>query len=187
MKKILLAALFLMPIAVSAQTETESQSAPQPAQQIIQTVMQRFGYLSFDNVMKQMPEYDTAMNDYKVLQERYAAEARRSEQEFNQKYVELLEGQKDFPENILKKRQKELQNLMEQGLQFRKEAERLLEKARKELMLPVEARLKAVLKSIGDEQGYAYILNTDGNNYPYINAQVGEDITAVVRARLGVK
>ena len=36
------------------------------------------------------------------------------------------------------------------------------------------------------ELGYGYILNTDGNNCPYINPVVGVDVTDIVRKKLGL-
>lgn len=185
MKKTILALLTLLPLASFAQNENEVPQAP--VQQVIQTVMQRFGYLSYNAILETMPEYETAMNDLKTLQAKYDEEAKRAENEFNQKYIEMLEGQNSFPENILRKRQAELEQLMENNLKFRKDSEALVEKTRKALIAPIREKLIATLKAIGDKQGYAYILNTDNDTYPYINTNVGEDITAIVRQQLHCK
>ena len=104
----------------------------------------------------------------------------RSETEFSKQFAEYVDGQKSFPENILLKRQKELQQLMEQSLKFKQEAQQLLEKAEAELMQPVHQRLKEALYKIGMQKGFDYILNTDNNGYPFINIEKGEDITAEV-------
>ncbi|MFW9607766.1 MAG: OmpH family outer membrane protein, partial [Prevotella sp.] len=34
---------------------------------------------------------------------------------------------------------------------------------------------------IGDQRGYAFILNTDNDAVPYINNASGEDISAIVK------
>ena len=146
-----------------------------------------FGYLNYDEVLKQMPEFAEAQQNVSVLKTKYDQEANRSEEEFQRKFSEFLQGQKDFPENILLKRQAELQTLMETGLSFRQEARRLLMKAEKELMAGVQDRLNEAIRMVGEESGYAYVINTAGNACPYINPALGEDVTLAVLRRLGIE
>ena len=138
----------------------------------------KFGYLSYDAVLKAMPAYAEAQKSFNDLKASYAKELERSESEFSKQFAEYVDGQKTFPENILLKRQKELQQLMEQSLSFKQEAQQLLDKAEKELMQPVNQKLKEALYKIGTERGYDYIINTDNNSYPFVNTQTGEDITS---------
>ncbi len=147
-------------------------------------VLSRFGYLSYNEALRSMPSYVKAQAQLKELKKKYADELARSEKEFSRQYAEYVDGQKEFPDNILLKRQKELQQLLEQGLEFKEEAKRLLEKAESELMMPIHQQLKEVLALIGKQRGYAYILNTDNNSYPFINGELGEDITADVIAEV---
>ena len=142
------------------------------------TPTKKFGYLSYDAVLKAMPSYAEAQKSFNDLKASYAKELERSESEFSKQFAEYVDGQKTFPENILLKRQKELQQLMEQSLTFKQEAQQLLDKAEKELMQPVHQKLKEALYKIGSERGYDYILNTDNNSYPFVNNKTGEDITA---------
>ena len=142
------------------------------------TAVKKFGYLSYDAVLKAMPAYAEAQKSFNDLKASYAKELERSESEFSKQFAEYVDGQKTFPENILLKRQKELQQLMEQSLTFKQEAQQLLDKSEKELMLPVNQKLKEALYKIGTERGYDYILNTDNNSYPFVNTQTGEDITS---------
>jgi outer membrane protein len=138
----------------------------------------KFGYLSYDAVLKAMPAYAEAQKSFNDLKASYAKELERAESEFSKQFAEYVDGQKTFPENILLKRQKELQQLMEQSLSFKQEAQQLLDKAEKELMQPVNQKLKEALYKIGTERGYDYIINTDNNSYPFVNTQTGEDITS---------
>lgn len=149
--------------------------------------LQPFGYLSYDEVMHALPEYAQAMKSLSSLKDTYDKEAQRAEQEFSKKFAEYLDGQKNFPENIMLKRQKELQLLMEQNTKFKQEAEGLLANAEKELMEPVHKALKNAIYLVGKKNGYAYVLNTDSNTYPYIDGGVGEDCTDAVLVQLGIK
>lgn len=146
----------------------------------------KLGYLSYESVLKQMPEYAQAQQSLADLKAKYEQEATRGEDEFQRKFSEFLQGQKDFPENILVKRQAELQALMETGIKFRQEAQDLLTKAEKELMAGVHARLAEAIRTVGLEAGYGAILNTDNNSCPFINPALGEDVTAPVMRQLGL-
>jgi len=146
----------------------------------------RLGYLSYESVMQQMPEYAQAQQNLADLKAKYEQEATRGEEEMQRKFTEFLQGQKDFPENILVKRQAELQSLMETGIKFRKECEALLQKAEKEFMNDVYSRLNQAIQTVGLEGGYAAVLNTDNNQCPFINPALGDDVTNNVLAKLGI-
>jgi len=81
----------------------------------------RFGYLSYETALKSMPEYALVQQKMKTLQEQFQAETLRVEDEFNRKYEDFLDGQRDFPRTILQKRQSELQELMEKNIQFKEQ------------------------------------------------------------------
>lgn len=147
----------------------------------------QFGYLSYSAVMKQMPEYTQAQDNMAALRAKYEQEAQRGEDEFQKKFVEFLQGQKEFPATILQKRQAELQNLMNNGLSFRNQAQGLLADAEKEAMGEVEKILNNAILAVGVEFGYAFILNIDENACPFINPVIGVDVTNAVKRKLGLE
>jgi len=146
----------------------------------------QFGYLSYSEVFEQMPEYQKAKEDFAELKVKYDAETTRSEDEFQRKFTEFLQGQKDFPPSILQKRQAELQDLMDKSVAFRRETRRLLREAEAELQAPVSARLDEAIQAVGAELGLIFVLNTDGNSLPFVHPQVGVNITQPVLMKLGL-
>lgn len=146
----------------------------------------QFGYISYEEVLKELPEYAQAAQDLAALKAKYEAEAQKGEEEFQHKFVDFLQGQKDFPQAIMQKRQAELQALMDNGVAFRLKSQELIAQAEKELMQEAHKRLNAVLLEVGVELGYGYILNIDNNSCPYINPVVGVDVTNIVRRKLGL-
>ena len=164
MKKIIFCLMLLMPLTAMAQ---------------------KFGYMNYSNVLKAMPEYAKAQEQLAQLKAKYTAEAERTDQEFNRKYSEFLDGQRDFPQNILMKRQKELQDLCEKGVAFRSECDALLKNAETELTTPITSKLNIAIGQVGDEMALEYIINTEGKDILYIGPN-GIDITAAVKAKLGI-
>jgi outer membrane protein len=131
-----------------------------------------------------MPGYHQAQLELQALREAYEQEMKRVEDDFNKKYEEFLDGQKNFPKTILQKRQSELQEMLDKNIAFKKESQRLLCQAECDAKAPLKERLAGVLKQIGEARGYAFILNTDGNVAPWLNAAMGEDITNTVKELL---
>ena len=146
----------------------------------------QFGYISYEQVLTEMPEYAKAKQDIAALKAKYEAEAQKGEEEFQRKFVDFLQGQKEFPQTIMQKRQAELQALMDNGVAFRMKSQELIAQAEKDMMQEAHKRLNRALLEVGVELGYGYILNTDNNNCPYINPVVGVDVTDIVRKKLGL-
>ena len=73
---------------------------------------------------------------------------------------------------------------MEKNVAFKAEAARLLKQAEQDAYAPLQARINEEAQKIGKEKGFAFILNTDNNAAPYLSAEMGEDITAVLKEKL---
>jgi len=147
----------------------------------------QFGYLSYQKALQNMPDYATAQTSLRALKDKYDTEAKYNEERFRKMFADFLSGQKNFPQEIMLKRQKELQIGMEQGISFRKDAERMLSKAEDDMMVPVIHKLDSILSVIGHESGFIFIINTDNHDFPFIHMQAGKDLNDIVLARINGK
>lgn len=100
-------------------------------------------------------------------------------------FAEFLQGQKDFPENILLKRQRELQNALERGIAFRREAENLLDKARQDMERPIRQLLDRAIAATAEVRGYEVVVNRDANTLPYLKPALTEDATPFIVEMIG--
>ena len=158
--------------------ELESQETVAPSSEIV------FGYFSYDEALRSMPEYTNVRNNLDNLSKQFKEEADRSEAEFNKKYEAFLDEQRDLAPSISKKRQSELQDMMERNIAFKEEAQRLLQEARKEAYAPLKEKISVALQKIGKEKGLAFVLNTDSDAVPYIDTTLGVDINLLVKKEL---
>lgn len=165
MKKLLIALLAFLPMTALAQ---------------------QFGYMDYDSVLKQMPAYAQAQQEIANLKDQYQKEMNRSEEEFNRKYNDFLDGQKSFADNIRVRRQKELQGLYESGVAFRKECETQLKKAEEDMLNTLKMTLNQAVGEVGNEMNLEYILNTSEHALLYAGPN-GSDITEKVKAKLGIQ
>ena len=145
---------------------------------------QHFGYFSFNEVFHTMPGYAIAKHNMDDLRLKYDAETKRSEDEFNSKYEEFLDGQRSFAPSIMEKRQAELRELMAKNMAFKADSERLLKQAEEEAYAPLKKQIKDALQKIGKEKGYAFVMNTDNDALPYVDATQGEDVTELLKENL---
>lgn len=144
----------------------------------------KFGYLNADSLLRTLPAYAQVEEQMHTLMQKYQAETDYNEQNFRRQYAEFLQGQKQFTQNILTKRQVDLQRTLERSLTFRRQADSLIVATRQELLVPVRAQLQQAINAVGMERGYEYVLDTSKGVYPFIHPQVGEDATPWVKQKL---
>ena len=149
-----------------------------------QQVLPKFGYFNLSSLIKMVPEYAVAQKNIADLRAKYDVETKRSEDEFNKKYEEFLDGQRDFAPSILQKRQAELQDMMERNVAFKKESQRLLVQAEKNAMQPVKDKVLHIIQQLGGERGYAFVLNADNDALPYVNLAYGDNLNDAVMSVL---
>lgn len=140
----------------------------------------RFGYISYQTALEAMAGYAAAGRQVEELKAKYEAEAQRAADEFNSKYEDFLDGLAGFPESIRRKRQSELQELLQRNVAFRAEADRLLRAAERDVYAPLHRRLRQAIRTVGRQNGLAFVINIDGNACPFIDSAQGENVTLMV-------
>lgn len=147
----------------------------------------KFGHLNADSLLRTLPDYLAAEQQMQQLRDKYEAEASYNERTFRRQYAEMIEGQQQFTPNILARRQADLQESLQKSLTFRQKADSLLQVTHEQLLRPVKKRLQAAIQAVGLERGYEYVVDTSTGAYPFIHPTVGEDCTAFVKHKLGLK
>lgn len=140
----------------------------------------QFGYYRHSEVLNAIPEYAKAVKEYELLKQRCNAEIERNEQELTRYYVSYLDGQRDFPEPILRKRQKELQHMIDNSVVLRDQLKAWLVQSKDSLFAPCEAKVGKALEAVCLNNNLAYAINVEETNYRYINPNMGVDITQMV-------
>jgi len=167
-KKILLTLLLCAAAALPA-------AAQEPA---------KYGLIHYDALFLAMPEHAEAKQNLEQLRAQYDAEARYNETAFNRQFAEYLQGQDSFSENIMLKRQKDLQDAMEKGLAFRAASDSLLEQAERDIYAPLHRRLRDAIDQVGRERGYELIVNLDAAAFPFVKQELCEDATNYVLEKI---
>jgi outer membrane protein len=182
MKKAFLAILVCM-ASVSGFAQTEPAVSADTTVVSADTVADthlKVGYISYRALLDLIPQTHEVQRQMAELRNQYEQEMQRVEQEFNQKFETFLESRNDYPRTILLKRQNELQQLMQQNIEFRSQAQRELVQAEEEAMRPVHDMLHRAIAIAATDCGVAFVLNTDNNATPYIDSAYGIDLSSNV-------
>jgi outer membrane protein len=146
-----------------------------------------FGYIDFNNTLKHMPDYVDAEQKLKKIQSDYKEEIERSKREFERQYINFILEQDHLSPTIVAKRQKELQLLMDNNVEFRDKVQSELETKRDSLLNPIKIKLLEVISKVCTEQNLDYVIDIGSGAYISINQTKGVDISASVYGLVGIE
>lgn len=168
MKKILVALLMMAPMSLFAQ---------------------KFAHFNMANVLPEMEEYKTASAEVQKLASQYQEEYDRLIKEYQTKAEEFqkLSDEGQTAQAILQSKANDLQK-MEQSIQdFSQASQQDLQKQQSEKMESIQNKVMAAIKKIGEAGNYIYVMDISSGAVPFINENLSTDVTAQVRAELGIK
>ena len=148
---------------------------------------QKFGHIRSQEILIVMPEYTKAQTDIETMRKQYEEEMKRVEQEFQKKFTAFQQEQANLPKNILERRQKELQELSERGMQMQQDAQQQLQQSWMQMLEPIAKKIDDAIKAVGQEGGYVFIFDLNATQIPFINETYATDVTSAVKAKLGIQ
>ncbi len=163
MKKIIIAMMLILPMAVSAQ---------------------KFGHINTQELFAQMPEVAKVKLQMDTVQAQYENQLASMNEEFQKKYQDYQAQEATMADAIKQIRQQELQEMQQRIQLFYQTAEQDIQKKQQELLTPVHEKLTKAIKAVGDREGYTYIF--DSAAMVHIGADA-TDATPAVKKELGIK
>lgn len=166
-KKLLLAAIIALPMCVSAQAL-------------------KFGNVNTQQVFELMPEKAAAEATLADVSKKYEDEYNKLQEEFNNKYTEFQGLAEDTPQSIKERRLQELQESQQKIQNFQQMATQDIQKQQEVLLAPISQKLQDAIQAVGAENNFTYIFDLSMPMVIYSGAPA-EDVTALVKAKLGIK
>ena len=145
-----------------------------------------FGHVNSQEIIQAMPEYTTARTEIEKLAQQYDADLKQMQEELQKKAEAFEKEESTLPENIKTRRNQELNDLYQRIIQTGQDNDQALQKAQAEKMQAITSKVLEAIKSIGQEGGYVYIMEMSAG-IPYISTTLSTDLTAQVKAKLGLK
>ena len=147
---------------------------------------QKFGHVNTQEIIQAMPEFATARTEIEKLTQQYEADLKQMQEELQKKAEAFEKEEATLPENIKQRRNQELQDLYQRIQQTYQDNQQALAQAQQEKMQAITTKVIDAIKAIGQEGGYVYVMET-GAGIPYISTTLSTDVTAQVKAKLGLK
>ena len=165
MKKLVVMLLMLAPVAAFAQ---------------------KFGHVNAQDIVQAMPEFAKARTEIEALQKQYETDLQSMQDELQKKAEAFEKEEATLPDNIKQRRQTELQEMYQKIQQSYQDNQQALAKAQQEKMQEITTKVLEAIKSVGQSGGYVYIMDT-ASGIPFISTTLSKDVTADVKAKLGLR
>lgn len=147
---------------------------------------QKFGHLNSADIIQVMPEYTAAQTELQNLEKQYTNELQLMESELAKKSEAYEKEKATLPANIQQRREQELQELYAKMQQYYQTSQQELAQASQEKMAALTEKITKAIKEVGVAGGFLYIFDT-ASGIPYISETLSTDVTAQVKAKLGIK
>ena len=165
MKKVLLLALLMLPLSLFAQ---------------------KFGHFNSADIIQQLPDFKNSQAELQKLQSQYETDLKTMQEELKRKATAYDAERDSLPENIRTRREQELNDLSNRIQTTFQDNQQTLQKTSNDKMQAIAEKVKAAAKAVGEAGGYVYIMDTTAG-IPYISATLSKDVTADIKAKLGLK
>ena len=166
-KKLLLAVLIAFPMCLAAQTL-------------------KFGIVNSQEIFNLMPDKATAESTLQSVAEKYQAELKKLQEEFDKKYQEFQALDETTPQSIKDRRMQELQENNQKIQNFQQMAAQDMQKQQETLLAPITNKIQKAIQAVGAEGGYTFIYDLSIPCVVYTGTGA-EDVTAKVKAKLGIQ
>ena len=163
MKKIIIAMMLILPMAISAQ---------------------KFGHINTQELFTQMPEVAQIKLKMDTIQSQYENQLASMNEELQKKVQDYQAQEATMADAIKQIRQQELQEMQQRIQLFYQTAEQDIQKKQQELLTPVHEKMAKAIKAVGERENYTYIFDSAAMVHIGNDAL---DVTPAVKKELGIK
>lgn len=157
----------------------------------IANAQQKFAHLNSAEIIEAMPEVKDARTKLEAFGKTKQADIEKMISEYQvklqaaeAKQKTMSEANKEVIGKELQAAGVELQDLEKRINDAKVKAQQELETKNAEIFNPIKIKADAAIKSVSKEKGYAYVFDIANTGLVYFDG--GEDITALVKTKLGV-
>jgi len=148
----------------------------------------KFGYFNRAEIFQSMPETVAATKKLDDLSKNYEKELMTMQEDYQKKGSDFIAAKDSLPEAIKTRRMTEIQDLEQRLQSFYQDSQNEIKKTQQDLILPINNKLMAAVKAVGQDQGFIYIFDTSANaGLMYWSVDKCVDVTNSIRAKLNLK
>jgi len=145
----------------------------------------KFGHIDSGALIQMMPQTKQADSTLKRFGESLDGQLKAMTAEYQSKLQSYQSKVDSMPDAIRTTKEKELTDLGQRIQDFQQTAQESIQKKKEEIYGPILKKAEDAIKEIAKEKSYSYIFDTSLGSVIY--AQDGDNIMAMVKAKLGIK
>lgn len=146
----------------------------------------KIGYTSVQYVLSQMPESKQIESQLKDYSTQLKGQLDAKSNEFRTKVEAYQKGGATMTDVVKADKEKELQNLQQSIQEFQQNAEVSLQQKQQTLLKPALDKLQKNIDAVADENGYTYILNSDGDSPLLLHGPKDGDVSDLILKKMGI-
>jgi len=144
----------------------------------------KIAYVNSAEIFNVMPETAAAESELLKLNQSLRADIQGMEAELNKKYTEFMQQSDTLVQSIKVRRMQEIEDLKNRIETYYQQAEQQVAQKKNEVQAPIVQKIQDAIKSVGDEQGYTFVMEKGA--FLYVSPKA-VDATNQVKAKLGLK
>ncbi|QNH61892.1 OmpH family outer membrane protein [Hymenobacter sediminicola] len=146
----------------------------------------KIGYTSVEYVLSQMPESKQIESDLKAFSTQLENQLKSKYQEYQTKAEAYQKGGSTMTDVVRADKEKELTNMQQSIQEFQRSADQSLQQKQQTLLKPALDKLQKTIDQVADENGYTYVLNSDGASPVLLHGPKEGDISDLILKKMGV-
>lgn len=146
----------------------------------------KIAYTSVQYVLAQMPESKQIESELKTYNSQLEAQLKSKYQDYQAKGEAYQKGAATMTDVVKADKEKELQGLQQSIQEFQRSAEQSLQQKQQGLLKPALEKLQKNIDAVAEENGYTYVLNSDGESPLLLHGPKDGDISDLILKKMGI-
>jgi outer membrane protein len=145
----------------------------------------KIGYINFDAVVGQMPEFKTVQTAIDSYQKQFIDQLTVMNNTLQTEAKNFQAQSATMTDAVKTSKQAELNDMNKRMQDYQTSAQQQVETKSNELIKPLSDKVRAAVATVAKEKGYAYVLDT-GRTALVVSPE-SDDLTVPVKTMLGLK
>jgi outer membrane protein len=145
----------------------------------------KLGYIDFQELMQQMPEYKKANTDMEAYGKQLEDELKKMSAELEKKADDYQKQEPKMADAIKEMKQKELRDMQTRIQGFQQSAQQDVRKKEEELLKPIIEKAKKTISEVAKENSYYYVYDSSPGS-PLLYKPESEDLMSLVKKKLSI-
>lgn len=148
----------------------------------------KIAYVNTNELFSIMPEIPGIEDQIEKKQQEIRKSGEALIEEFQKKNEEFQKTFETASESAKADMQRQLEQIEERYTMFQQNSNKEMQELSEKLIAPVQDKIAKAIKAVGDEKGYAYILDVATQQSPIVYIHdTTEDATPLVKSKLGIQ